>query len=118
MAGRFVSSPARLVCVTWYWRPADAQRRQVADFVHHRRHVQQRLGWDAADVQAHAAERGVALDDDHLQAQIGGAESGRIAARAATQDDDVAVEVGGAAKTRSGWRRLFTPSPAGGRGLG
>ena len=26
MTGRSVSSPARLVCVTWYWRPADAQR--------------------------------------------------------------------------------------------
>jgi hypothetical protein len=41
----------------------DAQRRQVADLVHHRRHVQQRLGRDAAHVQAHAAQGGVALDE-------------------------------------------------------
>jgi hypothetical protein len=62
----------------------------VADLVHHRRHVQQRLGGDAADVQAHAAQGGIALDDDGLQAEVGGAEGGRIATRAGAEHQHVA----------------------------
>jgi hypothetical protein len=75
-----------------------ARHFQVLDFVHHRRHVQQRLGRDAAHVQAHAAQGGVALDQHHLQAQVGRAEGGRVAARATAQHDHVAVHVHRAAK--------------------
>jgi hypothetical protein len=70
---------------------------QVRHFVHHRGHMQQRLGRDAAHVQAHAAQRGVALDQHHLQAQVGRAEGGAVAARAAAQHQHVAVQVGRAA---------------------
>ena len=42
--------------------------------------VQQRLGRDAADVQADAAEALVALDEDDVEAEIGGAERGGVAA--------------------------------------
>jgi hypothetical protein len=73
---------------------AHAQVAKVADLVHHAGDVQQRLGRDAAHVQAHATEGGVALDDDGLQAQVGGAEGGRIAARAGAQHQHVALEVG------------------------
>jgi hypothetical protein len=56
--------------------------------------VQQRLAGDAADVQAHATERGVALDDDGLQAEVGGAEGGRVATRAGAEHEQVALDVG------------------------
>jgi hypothetical protein len=75
---------------------AHAERGEVLDLVHHRGHVQQRLGRDAADVQAHAAERREALDQHGLQAQVGGAECGRITARAGTEHEHVALEVGAA----------------------
>ena len=45
-------------------------------FVDHRGDVQQGLGRDAADVEADAAEGGVAFDDGGLQAEVGGAEGG------------------------------------------
>jgi hypothetical protein len=47
---------------------AHAVRRQALRGVDHRGGVQQRLGRDAADVQAHAAERGIALHQHGLQA--------------------------------------------------
>ena len=42
--------------------------------------MQQRLRRNAADVEADAAERGVALDDHRVEAEIGGAERGGVAA--------------------------------------
>src|SRR3954453_17466038 len=70
----------------------------------HPRDVQQRLGGDAADVEAHAAEALVALDQDDLRAEWGGAEGGGGAARAGAEDDDVGVVVGGALDRRRGDR--------------
>ncbi len=52
--------------------------------------VQQRLRGDAADVEADAAEHVEALDEDDLEAEVGGAEGGRVAARAGADDDDAA----------------------------
>ena len=63
-------------------------------FFHHRGDVQQRLGRNAADVEADAAERRVALDDDRLHAEVGGAEGGRVAAGAGAEDEHFAFEVG------------------------
>src|SRR3712207_7955198 len=40
-----------------------------------------------SDVQAHAAERLVALDEDRLEPEVGRAERGRIAARSGAEDD-------------------------------
>ena len=65
-------------------------RRSVTDavlahrlhFIHHGRRMQQRLRRNAADVEAHAAERGVALDEDRFQTEIRGTERGGIAAGA------------------------------------
>ena len=65
--------------------------------------MQQRLGGDAAAVQAGAAEHGVLLDHGDLQAELAGADGGDVAAGAAADDDEVVVE----AALRSG----------GGRGL-
>ena len=63
----------------------------VAHLVHHGGHVQQRFGRDATHVQAHAAQAGVALHQNHFQAQIGGAEGGRVAAGASAQHQQVAI---------------------------
>ncbi len=63
-------------------RERHAEVGEVRGLVDHRRDVQQRLRRDAADVQAHAAERRVALDEHRLHAEVGGAERGGIAARA------------------------------------
>ena len=56
--------------------------------------VQQRLRRDAADVQADAAERRIAFDDHRLQAEVGRAESRRVAARAGAEHQHFAVDVG------------------------
>src|SRR5271165_4484150 len=50
---------------------SDAELGHLVGFLDYPRGVQQRLRGDAADVQADAAERGPALDQRDLQAQIG-----------------------------------------------
>ena len=50
--------------------------------------VQQRLGRDAADVDAHAAEL-VLLDHGGGEAELGGADGADVAGGAAAEDDDV-----------------------------
>ncbi len=79
-------SPARRSVMPWSG--------SVLDLVHHRGGVQQRLRRDAADVQAHAAERGVALDQHGLHAEVGAAEGGRIAAGAGAEHQHLAFDVG------------------------
>ena len=49
----------------------DTQVGEVRHLVHHRRHMQQGLGRDAANVQADAPQRRVALDEHHLEAEVG-----------------------------------------------
>ena len=71
----------------------DARLVDMLGLLDHRRHVQQRLGGDAAHVQAHAAEGGVALDDRGLEPQVGGAEGRRVAARAGAEHDHVVFGV-------------------------
>ena len=68
----------------------DADGAEVRDLVDHRGDVQHRLRRDAADVEADAAERRVALDQHDLEAEVGGAERGRVAARAGAEDEQVA----------------------------
>jgi len=75
----------------------------VTDLVHHGRHLQQRLGRDAAQVKAHAAQGGVALDDDDLEAQVGCAERGAETARAATEQERVAVQADEACEAGRYW---------------
>ncbi len=56
--------------------------------------VQQSLGWNTADIQTNAAQRGIALDQHHLLAQIGSAESGGVAAGAGAEDDYFGMQIG------------------------
>ena len=51
--------------------------------------LEQRLGGDAAPVQAGAAEHRLPFDDGGLQAELGGADRGDVAAGAGADDDDV-----------------------------
>ncbi len=59
----------------------DAERRRLADLVEDLGRAQQRLGRDAAPVETDAAEVRV-LDDGGAQAELRGADSGDVAARA------------------------------------
>ena len=82
---------AQLGCVDL--RLAERQRRlrHRFRFLDHLRGVQQRLGRNAADVEADAAEHRPALDQRDLQAEVGGTERGRVAAGAGAEHDDVEV---------------------------
>ena len=82
------------------------------------RRVQQRLRRNAADVEAHAAERRPALDQRDLQAEIGRAERGRVAAGPGAEHDEVEVvrpmrtlRALTAAGSRAGARRHARRSP-------
>ncbi len=69
---------------------ADPERGRLLGFRDHAGGVQQRLRGDAADVQADAAEHVEALDEHDLEAEVGGAEGGRVAAGSGADDDDAA----------------------------
>ena len=71
-----------------------AHRRKVLHLVHHRGHVQQSLGGDATDIEAHTTERRVALDEDHPQPEVGCAKGGRVPARPGAEHEQIAAEVG------------------------
>ena len=51
--------------------------------------VQQRLGGDAADVEAGAAVGGALLDHGHLQAELGGTDGADVAAGSGADDDQI-----------------------------
>ena len=91
----------------------DADGAEVRDLVDHRGDVQHRLRRDAADVEADAAERLVALDQHDLEAEVGGAKRGRVAARAGAEDEQVADRVAADARGgRGAGRRRCAPGPA------
>ena len=75
----------------------------MGHFVDDRCGMQQGLGRNAADVEADAAEAGVALDQHGIQADVGGAEGSGVAARARAQHDHFAFDVG---RLAAGQRRL------------
>ena len=57
--------------------------------------MQQRLGRDAADIEAYAAKGRPRVDQHDVLPEIGGAESGGIAAGTGAENQDVGLEVGG-----------------------
>ena len=87
---------AQLVQIDAGLAELEAEVRHLLGFRDHARGVQQRLRRDAADVQADAAEVGVALDQHHLLAEVGGAEGGGVAARPGAEHHDLGVEVAAA----------------------
>ena len=80
--------------------------------------VQQRLGRDAADVEAHPAQRAAGVDHHDLLAEVGGPERGGVATGPGAEDQDLGVHVallpgvGGGRADRA--RRLAGRAPVGG----
>ena len=66
----------------------EAEARRVPHQLQHLGRAQQRLGRDAAPVQADAAQM-LALDQRHLHLELRGADRRHVAARAAADDDQV-----------------------------
>ena len=64
--------------------------------------MQQRLGGDAADVEAGAAMGGALLDDGDLHAKLRGANGAHIAARAGADDDQIVGGTHGGCLWKSG----------------
>ena len=96
---------AQLVDVDARGGEGDAAVGHVRGFVEHCGDVQQRLGRDAADVEADAAERRVAFDDHGLESEVGAAEGGRVTAGARAEDQQVAFDVDRAAVAAGRSRR-------------
>ena len=84
--------------------------------VHHRRRVQQGLRRDAADVQAHAAQRGVTLHQHRLHAEIGGPEGGGITARTRAEHQHLALDIDAARIGASSGSGDGSGDGSGGRG--
>ena len=80
---------------------------EIARAVHQAGDVEQRLRRDAADVEADAAQRLVALDQHHALTQVGRPEGGGVSAGARSQHEDVTVEWP-AFRAGRGGLRLFT----------
>ena len=78
----------------------DPLLRQPFDLAERLGQMEQRLRWNAADVETDAAERRVALDQRHALAEIGGAKRGGVAAGARAEDEDVGVVVQRSASVR------------------
>ncbi|MNN08188.1 hypothetical protein D3C81_1210380 [compost metagenome] len=72
----------------------DAQVTGVRGVVDDLGGMQQRLGRNAAHVEADAAEVGVAFDEHGVHAQVGRTERGGVAARAGAQHHQTALDVG------------------------
>ena len=98
----------------------DAGTGHVGGVLDHLGRVQQRLGGDAAHVQAHAAQHRPALDQRDLEAKVGGSKRGGIAARTRARSTTRSRAPGGAvaagaARARAG-RRVMQAGAAGDAG--
>ena len=80
---------AHLVEVDLRLAEGDAHRVQRLDLFEDGSGMQQGFGGDTTDVQADAAECVVALDQDDLLAEVGGAEGGGVAAGTGAEDHDL-----------------------------
>src|SRR5438477_1949881 len=58
---------------------------QELHFIHHAGDVQQRFRWNAADVEAYAAQSRIAFDEHGFHAEVGAPEGGAVAARTRAQ---------------------------------
>ena len=81
---------------------ADAVFGHFLSLGHHLGGVQQRLGRNAADVEADAAQRGITFHQHHLHAEVGGAECGGVAAGTGAEHQHVASRSAGGADRRLG----------------
>ena len=84
-----------------------AVRRHLARLGDHLGGVQERLGGDAADVQADPAERRIALDQHGLEPEIGRPEGRRVAPRPRAQHHELRLDVAFARRRPGRRRRLL-----------
>ena len=71
----------------------DAMRGHRLGFVDDLGHMQQRLGGDAADIEADAAQRRALVDQHDLLSEVRGPERGGVAAGAGAEHEHVAIEI-------------------------
>jgi hypothetical protein len=83
----------------------DPMLRERLRLVHYRCDVQERLRRYAAHIEAHAAERAVALDQHRLHAEIRSAECRAVATRSGTEHQHPAFDVRLARVGRCPWNR-------------
>src|ERR1035437_4603231 len=88
LADHGVAAPRRHPVVEGHLAGGDTEAMTLADLVEQGRALQQRLGGDAAAVEARAAHL-VGLHHGCPKTQLAGPDGGHVAARAPTQDDDV-----------------------------
>ena len=93
LADDLVLPRAELVEVDLRRAERDAVLGEHLRLVHHRGDVQERLRRNAADVEAHAAQRKVALHQHGLLAEVGRAECSAVATRPGTKDEHLAFDV-------------------------
>ena len=74
----------------------------VLRLVHHCGNMEQGLGRNATHVEAHAAKRGIALDQNDRHAKIGCAKCRRISAWAGAKHKHIATQICRAAEGRDG----------------
>ena len=75
----------------------------ILDVLHQLGAVEQALGWDAADIQAGAAQM-LFFNQGDFRAQLGRPDGGHIAAGAAADNNDLHSRLSSQAKIISGWR--------------
>ena len=108
MVGRSSSTPLTLT-------PCLAM--PCAGLLEQMRGVQQRLGRDAADIEAGAAERAALLDAGHLEPELGRLDRGHVAARPAADDHQIVPRLAHDPTPPIGASRLPHPSGAADAGV-
>ena len=96
---------------------AHAVRTHRLGVVDHLGDMQQRLGRDAADVEAYAAECRARVDQDDVLPQIGSTEGGGVAAGTRPQNQDIGLEISLAPRVRRRLRRWTCGCGGLGRGF-
>ena len=83
-------------------QPVSAHFLRLSD---HLRGVQERLGWDAADIETDTAKPLPIVDKHDLHAEVGGAERGAVPARPGTEHQQLAMDIAALGHRRPGhWR--------------
>ena len=95
----------------------DAVLAEIRGLVDDLGRMQQRLGGDAADIEADAAEHRPAFDQHHPGAEIGGAEGGGIAAGTGAEHQNLGMQVAGRRRGRGGRGGRLSRGGSGGRRL-
>jgi hypothetical protein len=106
LADDFFLVAAQLVDIDLWFAEGDAMRGHRRRFIDDGSNVQQGFRWNATDIQADAAKRCVAFDQNGGHAEIGGAECSRVTAWAGAENHHVAFDIGFAGEAGGGRQRI------------